>query len=998
MGLFNRHSSSAAWAQQLLDSVDEGILLIDREGITRFANPAACAILGYSPAELAGAALHVLLRDPALADVPVAGCAMIEALKQGQAQSSMDQRVWHRQGHALNIRYRCTPIREEGQVSGAVMSFSDITEELAAAQEQRIAATAFNSQEPMAITDSQGLLLRVNQAFCEMTGYSSAELVGRSSSLLKSGEHEAAFYQRLWSNLLRHGQWSGELINRRKDGSRYPLHLSITGVFDERGGLSHYVASYHDLTELNADRELLERTSAEEQVLTQLLQMAMRPTEVNDYLGQSLALLIESVPWLKLLPMGAVFLRDGSAESPRLRLVANQNLAPALEDLCANIAFGHCLCGRAAQTKRVQHALCVDERHEIRFAGMKPHGHYNIPILDQDSETLGVLVLYLPHGHQRVEREVAYLRRVTDVFSLGISQRLVASELRKAKEDAELASQAKSDFLANMSHEIRTPMNAILGMSYLALQTGLNPKQANFVEKVHRSAESLLGIINDILDFSKIEADKLDLEQRPFDLRDVFDNLINLLGLRAEEKHLELLLDVAPGTPLGLIGDPLRLGQILINLGNNALKFTAEGEILISVEPLQGGDDWVELHFAVRDSGIGMGPEVQARLFQAFSQADASTTRKYGGTGLGLAISKRLTELMDGRIWVESQPQQGSTFHFSVRLGLADELAISESGDAAAAEFDIHGLRLLVVDDNHCAREILQRMISQCGCPVDCAASGEEALALLDQRMAGAEPYDILLLDWQMPGMDGLSCAREVLACYPQPPKIIFVTAFGREELRHEGEGQAVEIKHLLTKPVTVSALQNAVAKALGLGLSRADSGRNQQDYHEVLGRLRGARVLLVEDNELNQELAFELLSNNGVSVEVANNGREALEMIEANAYDGVLMDCEMPLMDGYTATRILRSWPASAELPIIAMTANAMVADVQRALEAGMNDHIAKPVVVREMFTTMARWITPSNPLRAPQAPSPTHASPGAADAGAALPAFTSIDSQLGL
>ena len=548
-----------------------------------------------------------------------------------------------------------------------------------------------------------------------------------------------------------------------------------------------------------------------------------------------------------------------------------------------------------------------------------------------------------------------------------LNSRLVSplvEQVYRSKVLAEEATRTKSDFLANMSHEIRTPMNAIIGMSHLALETDLTRKQRNYIQKVHRSAEGLLGIINDILDFSKIEAGKLSLENVDFRLEDVFDNLSNLVGLKTEEKNLELLFDLPAELPTALIGDPLRLGQILVNLGNNAVKFTEQGEIVVAVEILEQTDQDCQLHFSVKDSGIGMTPEQQQKLFKSFSQADSSTTRKFGGTGLGLAISKKLTEQMQGKIWVESELGKGSTFHFTVRLGKQQGIPSSKKLDHQFDASDIDSLRVLVVDDNASSREILSSMLTSMKLRVDQAENGEKALELL-QQASGNDPYQLVLMDWKMPRLDGIETTRHINAdsSLSELPTVIMVTAYGREEAHEAATG--VDIKCFLSKPVTPSSLLDAIMMAMGYEvLQGAHDSQESRDREEFV-KLRGARVLLVEDNGVNQEVAFELLTHEHMSVEVVSNGQQALDALAKEDFDGVLMDCQMPVMDGYEATRRIRAQPRFANLPVIAMTANAMAGDREKVIAAGMNDHIAKPINVIQMLRTMSEWIESSDPNR---------------------------------
>jgi two-component system sensor histidine kinase/response regulator len=907
--------ATEAWFRGIVESAPDGMLVTDIGGTIILTNPQIEQMFGYQAGELVGLPIEKLVpqsvrgRHPDLRN---------QYLKTGETRlmgmRGKELRGLRRDGTEFPLEVGLARLPDVGGRGICVCaSVRDVTERRMAeaalrTSRQQMRTLVDSIRSVIFMKDADGRHLLVNRYYEEAMGVSEGTILGKTDREVMTAD----VAERIMAQD-RQVMESGEPLTCEESvpgGDGQPRFYLTTKVplVDVHGKVYGMCGIATDIT----DRKAAEKSMADQQAALQNI--------------------------LEHSPLGTAFTTAGV-----LRY--------------ANPAFQQMFDVRTGEdiTKIYRSA---DDRNDM-IETMKRNGivsNREMRMVAHGGEIRDFLTTFMPFVHEGAEGVMGWLLDITE-------RKQSEVEMQRAKDVAEEATRAKSDFLANMSHEIRTPMNAIIGMSHLALQTNLDKKQRNYIEKVHRAADNLLGIINEILDFSKIEAGKLTMERLEFRLEDVMDNLANLVGMKAEDRGLELLFNTKADVPTALVGDPLRLGQVLINLGNNAVKFTETGEIVVGIEKVSEADGAVELHFWVRDTGIGMTSEQCALMFQSFIQADTSTTRKYGGTGLGLAISKKLVEMMEGRIWVESEAGKGSTFHFHARFGVP----VHPAPRRMIRADELAGVRALVVDDNLTAREILVAMTQSFGLDVESARDGIQGIDMVvnaAREKAGKAPYDIVLLDWRMPGLDGVETAvRMQEALGEATPSIVMVTAFGRDDAIGSAEQRGVRLKSVLTKPVTSSTLLESIGEALGRGVATETRSRAKAvENAEAMAHVRGARVLLVEDNDMNQELALELLGRAGIDVQVANNGKEALEMLEGDdMFDGVLMDCQMPVMDGYTATREIRKNPKWKELPVIAMTANAMAGDREKVIEAGMWDHIAKPLNVGEMFATMAKWIKPA-------------------------------------
>ncbi len=910
------------------------VVITDTDARIEFVNDAFVSLSGFSRDEVIG-------QNPRL-------------LSSGKTPSATYQHMWQtltggqtwsgkfvnrtKEGSERIEAAIITPLRDtQGRICNYVAVKEDITERQRSEDELRKLYLAVEqSPESIVITNTAAEIEYVNEAFSRSTGYTREEATGLNPRVLKSGRTPQATYQDMWDTLTRGDSWSGILFNRRKDGSEYEEQATITPVRQADGGISHYLAIKEDVTERR-------RMSLElEQYRTNLEQLvASRTAELTDVSRELMLASEEQLAIFDTASSGMALIKD--------RIVVNCN--KRLSEM-----FGWMEGAMVGQPTTIWYANAEAEKEVVNAYAHIWQGQAHRreqQLVRKDGS------LFWARLTGRAIDVKDHSKGTVWVIDDIADERAAAEAMRHAKELAEDAARTKADFLANMSHEIRTPMNAVIGMTHLMLKTELLPRQRDYMKKIMDSGQHLLGIINDILDVSKLEAGKLGIEHIAFDLEKVLANVSNLISEKVAAKGLELIIDMDRNVPNNLLGDPLRLSQVLINYANNAVKFTARGEVDVVVRLREQTEHDALIYFAVRDTGIGLSPEQCSKLFQSFQQADSSTTRQFGGSGLGLAISKKLVDLMQGEVGVESVLGHGSTFWFTVRLGRG-----AATPPQRVLSADMQGHRALVVDDNESARVVMRDMLEGMGLLVDEAPGGAVAIHAVDQAEVRNQAFDFVFLDWQMPDMDGIETARR-LRTRPlkRMPNMVMVTAFGREEVLKAAREAGV--KDVLIKPVSASLLFDSILSMMGAApKGRRSSTEAPSLIAENLASIKGARILLVEDNDLNQEVATELLRDAGFIVDVADNGEIALQKVRQASFDLVLMDMQMPVMDGLTATREIRRLPAFASLPIVAMTANVQDSDRQRCADAGMNDHLAKPIDPDLLWQTLLRWIKPHSRL----------------------------------
>jgi two-component system, sensor histidine kinase and response regulator len=890
----------------ILSSIDEGIAGLTADGMMSFVNPAGARMLGYEPEELIGTKMHATIHyaRPDGSPFPREDCSMYKTSQDGQPRTESSEVLWRKDGTSVPVEYSTTPTKKDDKVVGTVVSFRDITERLrieAAVQEseKRFRSIFENAQIGIGIHSVQTGEHLSNRAQIEQLGYSEEDLrdTAQWDKIVYPDDREWGAQR--YGDLIAGVRDEDEYVQRfiRPDGSIMVGSGRFKVIRDAQGKPQYIISLHEDITE---------RERAEQRL------------KFTQYAVDNAA---DAVFWIRPTDGGLEYVNESACKV--LGYTKEELLATPVSDVAPDFTCA---------TLQAQTQVLREKGAETRESKLRA----------KDGHTFDAEITVYVADYLNQEIVVANVKDITE-------RKWAEAAILEAKEVAEAGTKAKSDFLANMSHEIRTPMNAIIGMSHLTLRTELNSRQRDYVEKIQQSGQHLLGIINDILDFSKIEAGKLTVENIDFDLEKVLENVSTLISEKATAKHLELIFDIDPAVSTHLKGDPLRVGQILINFCNNAVKFTEKGEIIVKARVKEEDEFGKLVYFSVSDTGIGLTEEQMGRLFQAFEQADTTTTRQYGGTGLGLAISKKLANLMGGDVGVESELGKGSTFWFTAKLG------VSHAGRRNLSRPDLRGRHVLIIDDNSQAREVLSSMLTSMTFVADEAPSGQEGIEMVRQASEAGHPYEIVFVDWQMPGMDGIEAGKRIrtLPTLSAPPRLVMVTAYGREEVMKQAEENA--FASVLVKPVTASMLFDSAIQVLGADHGRTDSVQASPGLK--LDQLRGMRVLLVEDNELNQEVAMGLLGTADMSIDLADNGEIAVRMVGEKEYDLVLMDMQMPVMDGITATKAIRSNPRFNSLPIIAMTANAMETDREACLQAGMNDHVGKPIDPDEMFATIMRW-----------------------------------------
>jgi len=742
-----------------------------------------------------------------------------------------------------------------------------------------------------------------------------------------------------------------------------PLVDLINGIRDIASG--NYQSPLSSVPQSDINSIVREVNSMAEEISKRTEELAESEEKYRGIFENALEGIFQTTPDGKFISVNPSFAHILGYESPEDLI---ESIVDISTDIYADKTQRDILLQKLFHEGTVSNFECRQKRKDKEIIWVSIHGRV---VYDSNNEIVHIEGLLEDITERKMAQEA--LENANRQLEKRVEERTMElknanHELTKAKEAADAAAHAKSEFLANMSHEIRTPMNGVIAAADLALGEKLTPKTEHYLRIIHSSGHSLLGIINDILDFSKIDAGKLDIEESPFRLDEVIQRISDMFLNKTSEKEIEMLIDIEPETPMALLGDSLRIQQIITNLTGNAIKFTSPGGIIsIGVSKVHKDDREVQLQFYVKDTGIGMKPEYLRRLFEPFTQADASTTRKYGGTGLGLTISKQLVELMGGHIWVESEYGEGTTFFFKAnfkRQSQENELVLE-------LPKDLSNLFVMVVDDTEDSRIIVRKILKSFGYKVKLVDSGSKAITMLND-ISDKNTFDLIIMDWLMPEIDGIEVSKKIRNEMKLDIPIIMLTSFGKDSEKNYATEAGVN--SFLTKPVNASSLYNAIMDVFGKEeLKRITKDiENKGKLKQYKEHIKGYYVLVAEDNLTNQDIALAILEGAGLIVDIANNGQEALEKIKSKPYDAVLMDIQMPVMDGYEATRAIRKWELSnfnknkqiKRLPVIAMTAHAMKGDDIKCLEAGMDGYVTKPINQNALFQTLWTFLKSKDKL----------------------------------
>ncbi|MEQ1485046.1 response regulator [Methyloglobulus sp.] len=936
------------------------VSITDKKGLIVYANERFSQVSGYSQDELLG-------QDHRIVNSGVHSKDFFRELWQTIIQGKTWQGVIcnrSKNGQVYWVDSTIMPLLDEQGIPRQYISIRrDITLQKANESRLRTLKRAVDAcSEMIIITDAKGSIQYANPALYQFSNWTEESLIGQQVNIFNSPNNNPKTLKILENALTRGGSWTGRLLSRRKgmapiriagqslppDPLEFWAEISITPVLNDDGSLFGYVQILRDISTLVAEELQQQLEKDDTAARLEIADTLQRNIPLEERFKATLDILFD-LKAFDLQRKGGVFLKS-QTEIILEMFVLQGNFSAEFIEKEQRVLYGDCLCGRAAQANEllISDDCFCDPRHEHTFTGMQAHGHFIVPLASGD-DVLGIMFLYTDPYPNRNQSRVAMLKQVGELMALAIMREQAQVVLEKARDMAMQASLSKSEFLANMSHEIRTPMNGVLGMLELLNDTELSRTQWDLVETAHNSAESLLEIINDILDFSKLEAGKIEVEKVSFNLGALIEEVSTLLARRAFTKGLELNCFLPANLNAKWVGDPMRIRQVLTNLIGNAIKFTEQGEISVTLKPISSDGNIQLFRFEIRDTGIGIPPNVQVRLFQPFTQAETATARRFGGTGLGLSICKSLVTLMGGTLGLDSAAGKGSCFWFTLPLAV-------ENDKTDEITVDFSGKRVLVVDDNATNRMILNHYLSHWGLDVGQVEDGQAALDELGLAHSSNHPYDLVILDMHMPIMDGLTLAGKLVENpdFANIPRILLSSG----ALIGEDQRRKLGLTYSLLKPARQSQLFEAISGSLSTNKAKEELHITPEatlpDYHDK-------KILVAEDNKVNQKVILGLLAKFKIVPIIADNGQIALDILADTSFDLIFMDCQMPVLDGYETTAAIRNreqQSGSARQVIVALTAHAVTGEREKCLAAGMDDYLSKPIRRNQLATILATWL----------------------------------------